>query len=56
MGLLYEIISSAPPRVSQNETPFSFTIDTRNVEVGSTSILSSVYQNDLFANRRTSHT
>ena len=40
MGLLYEIISSASPKASQNETPFSFTIDTRNAEVGSTSTLS----------------
>lgn len=38
MGFLYEIVSTAYPKVSTNITPLSFTIDTRNVEVGSTSV------------------
>lgn len=36
MGFLYEIISTAYPKVSTNQTPLSFTIDTRNIEAGST--------------------
>ena len=40
MGFLYEIISTAYPKVSTNVTPFLFTIDTRNIEAGSTDTFS----------------
>lgn len=38
MAFLFELSAAAYPRTSTNVLPFNFTIDTRNVEVGSTSI------------------